>query len=36
MSSSSSKASDSMATFRGRRQVRLVDAVSVRSSSNCC
>jgi hypothetical protein len=34
-SSSSSEASDGMATVRGC-QVRLVDMVSVRSSSNCC
>ena len=35
LSSSSSQASDSMATVRGCCQVRLVDMVSVRSSSNC-
>jgi hypothetical protein len=35
VSSSSSQASDSMTTFRGCYQVRLVDMVSVRSSSNC-
>jgi hypothetical protein len=35
VSSSSSRASDSLTTFRGCCQVRLVDMVSARPSSNC-